>query len=95
MTVLALSIDTVQVGLVPVQAPDHALKAAVLVGVAVSVTLAEELNDSVQSLGQAMPAGLEETLPSALSLMDTDSICRLKRATTEVRLLTVTVQGLP
>src|SRR4051794_34439856 len=60
----AASRVTVQVGVVPLHAPDHPVKKLPPPGMAVSCTVVPRRKDSVQSAPQLMPAGLLLTNPA-------------------------------
>jgi hypothetical protein len=60
---LVALIVTTHVLVWPLQAPPHPLKVEPVMGVAVNVTVAPVAYTSEQSLPQAIPAGLEVTVP--------------------------------
>jgi hypothetical protein len=62
-TVLAPVIATMQVGVLPAQAPDQPLKVEFALAVAVSVTDMPPAKFAVQSVPQLMPEGLDVTTP--------------------------------
>jgi hypothetical protein len=93
VTARSASIVTVQVP-VPLQAPLQPAKLDVPSGVAVRVTTAPAAKASVQSAPQAMPAGLEVTVPLPSPDRPTVSVRgrRAKAASTTIARSTVTAQ---
>ena len=67
VTVRACCIDSVQVRALPLQSPPQPLKIRPVAGVAVKVTVVAGSYCSLQSAPQSMPAGVERTLPPALT----------------------------
>ena len=91
--VVSLVIGAVQAP-VPVHAPDQPAKVAVPAGAAVKTIAVPQATVSVQSVPQAMPAGLDVTVPLPVPALTTVSVhCGApKVAVTITAPVTVTVQ---
>jgi hypothetical protein len=83
-TARACETVVVQVGLIPLQAPDQPAKTEPGAGAAVSVTCVPAVKVAVQAVPQSMPVGAEVTTPTPAPFRVTVS-----RWATSLRVLTI------